>query len=283
MRLRMPSPATSISLVALFVALGGTSYAAIALPRNSVGTVQLKNGGVASVDLKASAVSAAKLAPNAVTSAKLTEGAVTSSDIADGTLAGADVAANTLGGGQIDESTLGIVPSATSATTATSVESERAFAKRVAVSATNNDVDAARAAATEVPILTNGSLTVYGKCYADTDDDQVFSAIHVRSTVGGGFLISQGSGWLYGQGADRVLAPTTAEADRYFVSNNASVDSARAFYDFGAAIAGDGSAVHYQVVVASKNGTIPNATGWGAIGDGCLLSGRFNLASGALG
>ncbi len=42
-----PSPALVISLIALFVALGGTSYAAInSLPKNSVGTKQLKNGAV---------------------------------------------------------------------------------------------------------------------------------------------------------------------------------------------------------------------------------------------
>ncbi len=45
-RLRAPSPPLVISLIALFVALGGTSYAAIALPKNSVGTKQLKNGAV---------------------------------------------------------------------------------------------------------------------------------------------------------------------------------------------------------------------------------------------
>jgi hypothetical protein len=46
-RLRAPSPALVISLIALFVALGGTSYAAIsALPKDSVGTKQLKKGAV---------------------------------------------------------------------------------------------------------------------------------------------------------------------------------------------------------------------------------------------
>jgi hypothetical protein len=45
-RLRAPSPALVISLIALFVALGGTTYAATSLPRNSVGTAQLRNGGV---------------------------------------------------------------------------------------------------------------------------------------------------------------------------------------------------------------------------------------------
>jgi hypothetical protein len=42
-----PSPAMVIACIALGVALGGTSVAAIqALPRNSVGTAQIKNGAV---------------------------------------------------------------------------------------------------------------------------------------------------------------------------------------------------------------------------------------------
>jgi hypothetical protein len=45
-RLRAPSPAFVLSLLALFVALGGTTYAATSLPKNSVGTKQLKNGAV---------------------------------------------------------------------------------------------------------------------------------------------------------------------------------------------------------------------------------------------
>ena len=36
----------AIAYLALFVALGGTSYAAISIPRNSVGTRQLRNGAV---------------------------------------------------------------------------------------------------------------------------------------------------------------------------------------------------------------------------------------------
>ncbi|MDT7802398.1 MAG: hypothetical protein QOI78_5831, partial [Actinomycetota bacterium] len=47
-----PSPAFVISLIALFVALGGTSYAAITtLPANSVGTAQLKTGAVTGAKL----------------------------------------------------------------------------------------------------------------------------------------------------------------------------------------------------------------------------------------
>lgn len=47
-----PSPALIVSVVALIVALGGTSYAAIKLPKNSVGTAQIKPGAVRSPDVK---------------------------------------------------------------------------------------------------------------------------------------------------------------------------------------------------------------------------------------
>ncbi len=46
-----PSPALVISVIALFVALGGTSYAAMTLPKNSVGTKQIKNGAVTAAKL----------------------------------------------------------------------------------------------------------------------------------------------------------------------------------------------------------------------------------------
>src|SRR5690349_23207985 len=40
-----------IGLLALFIALGGTSYAAAKLPRNSVGTAQLRKGAVTTAKL----------------------------------------------------------------------------------------------------------------------------------------------------------------------------------------------------------------------------------------
>jgi hypothetical protein len=58
---RRPSPATIISLVALFVALGGTSYAAIALaPKNSVGSAQVIDGSLQNKDLSRKTVAALK-------------------------------------------------------------------------------------------------------------------------------------------------------------------------------------------------------------------------------
>jgi hypothetical protein len=46
-----PSPATAISFIALFVAFGGTGYAAATLPRNSVGSAQVMDGSLKTRDL----------------------------------------------------------------------------------------------------------------------------------------------------------------------------------------------------------------------------------------
>ena len=46
MRIPRPTYANVVATLALFVALGGASYAAVTLPRNSVGSAQLRNGSV---------------------------------------------------------------------------------------------------------------------------------------------------------------------------------------------------------------------------------------------
>jgi len=50
-----------IGLLALFVALGGTSYAAVKLPRNSVGTAQIKSHAVTTSKLSTSTVKAGNI------------------------------------------------------------------------------------------------------------------------------------------------------------------------------------------------------------------------------
>ncbi|MFZ0040003.1 MAG: hypothetical protein WAK93_01745 [Solirubrobacteraceae bacterium] len=80
-RLRRPSGATLIALVALFVALGGTSYAAFSLPKNSVGSKQLKNNAVTTAKIKNGGVTTGKIKNGAVTTAKIKNGAVTAGKI----------------------------------------------------------------------------------------------------------------------------------------------------------------------------------------------------------
>jgi hypothetical protein len=92
-----------IALVALFVALGGSAYAATALPAGSVGTKQLKNAAVTSSKIKASAVSSVTIADNSITGADVLEsslGQVPSASNADsvGGISSADLLQ---GGGSI--------------------------------------------------------------------------------------------------------------------------------------------------------------------------------------
>jgi len=107
-----PSPALVISLLALFIALGGVTYAA-SLPRNSVGTAQLKRGAVRNSDIFRGAVSASKLRRGAVTNSKLAANAVTGGKVRDGSLTGADLVL----------SSLGTVPRAEAANRATTADS----------------------------------------------------------------------------------------------------------------------------------------------------------------
>jgi hypothetical protein len=69
-----PTPAMVVACIALGVALGGTSYAAIRLPAGSVGAKQLKK--------------------NAVTSPKVKNNAITGADVRESTLAQVPSAAN---------------------------------------------------------------------------------------------------------------------------------------------------------------------------------------------
>ena len=89
----------TIAMLALFIALGGTTYAATALPKNSVGTKQLKN--------------------NAVTAAKIKNGSATNGKIGANAITGAKVKDDSLTGADVLESSLGKVPSAAAADNAT--------------------------------------------------------------------------------------------------------------------------------------------------------------------
>ena len=61
--------------LALFIALGGTSYAAITLPRNSVGANQLRTGSVRSAEVRDRSIGARELTLGARRFLKAQEGA----------------------------------------------------------------------------------------------------------------------------------------------------------------------------------------------------------------
>lgn len=101
------SPATPVALVALFVALGGVSYAAA-----TIGTSDLQNG----------AVTKKKLHRNAVAPGKIRNGAVVRKKLRNGAVNGPKIAADAVTGDKVVESSLGKVPSAASADSATNAD-----------------------------------------------------------------------------------------------------------------------------------------------------------------
>jgi hypothetical protein len=99
--------ANVMATVAVFIALGGSAYAATQLKKSSVGTKQIKN--------------------NAVTAAKIKNGAITGSKVQSGSLTGT----------QINASTLGTVPAATQASSATTATTANALSAPEAIHVVN--------------------------------------------------------------------------------------------------------------------------------------------------
>jgi hypothetical protein len=89
------------SMIALFVALGGTSYAAATLPRNSVGKGQIRANAVGKseaapnsigkAEVSTSSIGRSEIATNGVAASEIKANAIDSDEIADGGLQAADL------------------------------------------------------------------------------------------------------------------------------------------------------------------------------------------------
>jgi len=100
-RPRRPSAALVIACIALFVALGGASYAAVNLPKNSVGTKQIKKKAVKTNKLATKAVKVGKIGPEAVKAGKIAKNAITTNRLRKAAVTGAKINAPTTPFGQI--------------------------------------------------------------------------------------------------------------------------------------------------------------------------------------
>jgi hypothetical protein len=97
------SSANVTSMIALFVALGGTSYAAATLPRNSVGKGQIRANAVGKSEaatnsigkreILSCSVGRSEIATDGVSAAEIKRNAIDSDEIADGGLQAADLSA----------------------------------------------------------------------------------------------------------------------------------------------------------------------------------------------
>jgi hypothetical protein len=84
--------ANVMATIAVFLALGGATFAAIKIPKKSVGTRQLKNKAVSTKKLKNKAVTSKKLGDKAVGTGKIAGSAVTGSKIASNAVGTSDIA-----------------------------------------------------------------------------------------------------------------------------------------------------------------------------------------------
>ena len=94
--IRLPSPAMGVALVALVVALGGTTYAAV-----RIGTKQIKNNAITSVKIRNGQVKNVDLARNSVVTAKILAGAVSGLQIRDGGVGNSDLANDSVTGAKV--------------------------------------------------------------------------------------------------------------------------------------------------------------------------------------
>jgi hypothetical protein len=177
---RRPSPATVTAVVALFVALGGTSYAALVITGRNV-----RNGSLTGADVKTNSL--------------------TGVDIKG--IHGADVANNSLTSADVAESKLGRVPSAkvadraVSATTATSAANVNGLTvRKFSVKIPSNDP--------EQVVATAGGATVRASCPGGTATVRATSDVNdamigvALTTAAGTAAGGQDKGFDIGESAD---------------------------------------------------------------------------------
>ncbi len=100
--IRLPSPAMGVALVALVVALGGTSYAALRIGtnqirNNAITSPKIRNGAVKNIDLARNSVVTAKIVANAVTGLQIRDASVGNADLGNDAVNGAKVRAGAIG------------------------------------------------------------------------------------------------------------------------------------------------------------------------------------------
>ena len=168
---RRPGHATVVAYLALFIALGGSAYAASHLGKKTVGTRQLKGG----------AVTAAKLKKNAVTKAKIKDGAVDGSKIADGSVTGTEIDAASMPFSQIVHEARGssTVPLPTGTRTAYPLDNATYTQEAGRDDSFVGSLDVT------IPASCTGNRTVYGNLVVDSADPT--KALSQESVAAGEF------------------------------------------------------------------------------------------------
>jgi hypothetical protein len=248
----------AVALLALFVALGGSSYAAL-----RIGTRQIKNNSIRSVDIKNRTVRGRDIHRRTVRRA----------NVARRTLFGINLARDRVTGAEIDEPSLGTVPSANRAgfaSRAGTVDKLRTVGSRKVVSSSA----ASQAGARQELLFSQGAFDLYLKCYIT--GGATHADVFIRTRVNGA-VFDSGSTALKGTAPGGFLNTSTAEPSRTVNTissggTNTTGISGAAGGVFSAS-APDGSGISGHVGIAAKNGTLPGGNGVYGSGNRCVATG----------
>jgi trimeric autotransporter adhesin len=163
-RLRRPSPAMIVALIALFVATAGAGVAATAidgrnLKNRSVSTPKLQIGSVRSAQLATGAVTTTKLKAKAVTAGKVAVGAIGTDQLAAGAVRAADIGAAAIGTPQIAAGAVGNAALANGAVSEGKMANGAVTRAKLAADAQLPALAVRRSAPVDVPNGTVGSAT----------------------------------------------------------------------------------------------------------------------------
>ncbi|MCB0828874.1 MAG: hypothetical protein KDB62_08720 [Solirubrobacterales bacterium] len=106
-----PTYANVVATLAIFIALGGISYAATNLGKNSVGTKQIKKKAVTTPKIRKDAVTAPKLRKDAVATPKIRKDAVTGAKIKQDAVGTSKLANGAVTQGKVDPNLLASIDS----------------------------------------------------------------------------------------------------------------------------------------------------------------------------
>ena len=96
-----------LGLIAIFIALGGTGYAAMSIPKHSIGQRALKNASVGTKQLRKHSVTNTRLAKSSVGTAQLRKGSVQGTQLKDGSVTSTKLAAGSVGTSQLAAGSVG--------------------------------------------------------------------------------------------------------------------------------------------------------------------------------
>ena len=135
--IRLPSPAMGVALIALVVALSGTSYAVVRIgtkqiKANAITSPKIRNGQVRNVDLARNSVNTAKIVASAVSGLQIRDGGVGNADLGNDAVTGAkvrggaignsDLANDAVSGSKIRDGSVGNTELATDAVTSAKIK-----------------------------------------------------------------------------------------------------------------------------------------------------------------